>query len=549
VLTFVNTSALSSSTIAARRARVNIANNLPALAATTQEIALPELCNIAEFLIGRDGSLTAKDTSNQWISSSSLPFRVAQEILLKLEITVVAGCMVAPTHAAQIRAALEKLPAHQAIIAIIPSLDDVTQLLHCEDFSHEIARHRLWFAAGDNWKNALAELFQNQPGLPTPTQFIRLPLVAAEISDAVIAEAQPVFAEIHRTRHEGARAIAWRPARGAKRTIAVVAPSHFRLWNDKGDALRRLFDGTESQDIAIVHVDPDDPASACPLDLPRRLSRCDAIVTADIARADLPSLLSSDMPWITWLTTARVPLVASAGLHDHLLLANPTVALQEGWPSHRVHRATWPTMVAAFSGERPQALAIVADTFSLDTPEDLNQFSSHRVLWDTLKAEISNNPFVVGTDPQAYLLNRLKQVGFAVDNFPVVRFLSQLVYPAVAQSIAAMLIHAKLPLKLYGGGWDDIATLASHSAGPVSNRKQFEAVIQQPIAVVDVWPGIAAHPVRSVGVPILRLDGNGRESFLRSASQILTAPPPAGALPPRTLSLSIFREILSTLPA
>jgi hypothetical protein len=544
VLTFVNTNALSASTLAAQRARANIDGNRRSLAITQPSLRLHELANIGEFLFGRDGSLTARDTANQWLSQSSLPLRVAQEILRKFEPHGVTGCLLSPTHAAQIRAALDKLQAHQALLVIVPSLDDLTQFLHCEDFSNELDAHRLWFAAGDNWQAMLRALFEDHPGLPTPTQFLRLPIVAPEINDALIAATQPIFALTQKARSERARAISWKPTRAETKKLAVVAPSHFRLWNDRGEALAHVFE--DAGDLQIVHIDPDDPASACPTDLPRRVADCDAIVTADIVRSDLPNLISSEMPWIAWITTPRVPPIESAGLRDHLILPDPTLATNAGWPSHRLHRATWPTVVSGSTDTAPQALAIVADTLSLETPEDLNDFSSHRVLWDTLRQEIANNPFIVGSDPQNYLLSRLKSVGFATDTFPMVRFLSQLIYPAIAQAIAKLLIDAKLPVKLYGAGWDKLEGFTDHFAGPVNNRDQFEAIVRQPVALVDVFTGIAAHPLRCVGRPVLSL-ANAREPFLRAAQKVLASPAVAGACPGPRLSPSLFREILSSL--
>jgi len=200
------------------------------------------------------------------------------------------------------------------------------------------------------------------------------------------------------------------------------------------------------------------------------------------------------------------------------------------------------------SSSPPQALAIITNTLPLETPADLNDFSSHRVLWDTLRAEIMNNPFIVGADPQKYLMTRLKQAGFSADQFPVSRFITQLMYPAIAQSLATMLIKAQLPLKLYGMGWDSNRTFSPYSAGAIGDRSQFDAVLRQPIALVDVWPGIRSHPARAMGRPFLAFGSSAFGTFAGNAKRMLNARTTAPTLAAPRLSPGVFREILSTIP-
>src|SRR5205807_9778189 len=117
-----------------------------------------------------------------------------------------------PLHAAQLRVALDRLERSQAIVAIIPDATTLWVVLHCEDFSQDIAAHRLWFAAGENWEAELERLFVDQPGLCTPSQFIRPILADPEAADRLIAPAQKIFSTEGSRRAEQIRQLASRPA-------------------------------------------------------------------------------------------------------------------------------------------------------------------------------------------------------------------------------------------------------------------------------------------------------------------------------------------------
>jgi hypothetical protein len=53
-----------------------------------------------------------------------------------------------PPHAAHLRAALDRLSASQAVVAVVLDPAALPVLLSCDDFSADIAAHRLWVAAG-----------------------------------------------------------------------------------------------------------------------------------------------------------------------------------------------------------------------------------------------------------------------------------------------------------------------------------------------------------------------------------------------------------------
>lgn len=490
VLTFENQSLRTSAEVLAEK---QFEQNCLALRQSQPDLDIPPRTITCEWVFGRDGSLTARDSDNRWISGSSLPLRVAGELMNRLRVQGVAAAMLCPTHAAQIRAALSRMTVSQALVVIHPSLDEISFHLHCEDFTTAIAAHRLFFVAGESWVEQLRNLYQRHGGFPTPTQFIRLPIIDATTADEVIAESQKLFAEVNQSRQRQAASVKWNP--GNK--IAVIAGSAFRLWEDKGHALLKL--ATSAVDGPILHIDPDDPLQAATTDLPARTADCAAILAADLCRADLPNLLDPRLPLITWTTTPRNPPTESLGANDQILIA--------GSPAR------------AFASTPCESLAIIGDTSSLDCPKDLEEFSSQRLLWQTLLDEISARPFQVGNDPAGWLKKMIHRLNLNADDFPLPRYLVGLIYPAYAQALARMMIQHQLPLQLYGKGWD--ADFESHCKGVVETREQFELILSRPLGLVHVWPGVPNHAIESSGRPVV-LPQQDERQFLAAARRVLS---------------------------
>ena len=97
-----------------------------------------------------------------------------------------------------------------------------------------------------------------------------------------------------------------------------------------------------ASEVEIVPLHLDEPLHGSPLAMLAAAVGCNALVTAEIARADLTDLLPQNMPWITWLTTSRIPAFAAAGPNDALLLADAewrSRAIDAGWPADRVEVA------------------------------------------------------------------------------------------------------------------------------------------------------------------------------------------------------------------
>ena len=500
---------------------------------------------------GRDGSLSAFDEAGRWWSGCSLPLRAAREVLKTLDVRGPVACFLAPPHAAYVRTALEKLQPWQAVVALVPEERELRVMLQCEDFSDAISRGRLWFAWGKAWATRLEELFREQPGLPTPSQFIRLPGADAQVIDPLISASQKVFPEVLARRAGEVAALrgAWRMTPDKAARICVVSPSRFELWNDAAGVLHQALQDTAPAGTALIRVRTDEPASSSPLAVARAAAGCNAIVTADSGRADAPDLLAADMPWLTWVTKPRVPRFDSTAAHDVLLLADPAwgdLARDAGWPAGRIATAGWPREsgpVAAPARRIPRFAALIADTTPPDPPEHLKDFSSHLLLWNTLRAELEQDPFAVGHGPEHFLDTRMQRYGVSAEGFDRTLFLGALVVPAFTQGVARALLAAGVPLRLFGKGWAETAEFKAHAGGPVVDRESLRHITHAASALVHAWPSPHAHPMDACGRPVVRYAGGGAPALAAAARAALKGAVPVPA-PGEALSARRVIELL-----
>jgi hypothetical protein len=520
----------------------NLENNLRALRGTQPgllaDVALPAE---SELVFARDGMLSAR-SANHWWSSCSVPRLAAREMLRKLELHGAVGCFLAPSHSAQVRAALDRIRPEQALIIAVPLTDDLKLILHCEDFASDIAAHRLWFAAGEEWDRELGAILDSRPGLAAPSQFIRMPSADAEMLAGMISSAQRVFSTVASRRTDELRALPAAPSSNALTGLCIVAPSRFRLWNDVGGALLSAM----RRDAGWRHFDPDDPCSSSTLALAHSSRQCGALLTANTSRADLKGVVPESVRWITWLTTPRIPHFRAVGPRDALLLADEhwiDAAVRAGWPRERLHPARWPYILEGLARRPAAPCGIIADTRSLERPEDLNDYSSHGLLWDFIRQEILASPFVLGEDLAEYLSSRMHDFAIADDAFPRARFIDQLMIPAWQQSIARILIGAKVPLKLAGEGWESIAEFRAHAAGPIHSRDALSAALSECAAVLHVWPVNCVHPIDFCGIPVIPRPADAKSLLLAARRAIVgTTAPGKASIPP--LSHQLISRIL-----
>jgi len=472
-----------------------------------------------EWVFGRDGALTIRNEDGAWSGGSGLPGEVARRVLSKMGLGATVACFLFPTHAQQIRVSLEKMSPSQALLAVVPDVNELRVILGCENFAKEITAGRLWLVSGENWAGEMKRLFEANEGLPTPGQFVRTHLVdAAGCTEAIAAAERVLRSENERRTKRVAEIFATAPKTSS---VAVIAPSRFRLWDDAGAAL-----GKVARAQGWETIDPDDVTCASPVALARIAAGKEALLVANAARFDLPSGIPSSLPIITWLTGGRIPRFdADRGLRDGLIVADAVwraAAMSAGWPASQVAVGGWGSLLmGAASGQNQSAgrgLAVIADTVAVTLPDF--EKSSQRVLWETISTELGSDPFKLGNDAPAYLESWAKRGGVELSAADRALFLDRLIAPLHAQGLVRALLAAGIPLQLFGKGWDQLAELAGVWRGEVSSREELRAAAEGSVALVHIWPGAEGHPVDAVGKPVLRRGALTRDAWIAAAKKL-----------------------------
>jgi hypothetical protein len=496
----------------------------------------------------------------RWIASCSVPCRAAQELLKTLDARGNVVCFLAPNHGAQVQVALERLRPEQSLIVALPQIDTLWLMLACCDLAAAIRAKRLWWVCGSDWPDQLARLLVDQPGLPTPQQFIRTAILGEEASRALIEQAQRVFAAENQRRALASQECVgrWERRTTATGRVCVVAGSRFRLWADDGLALAGALNARVPNPQAPIPksdaggarlsrfdwLDVDDPCRASGLALARAAESCDGVVIANAGRGDLPAAIAPSMPLITWLTAPRIPNSANAGPRDALLLADPSwmsLAQQAGWDRRRLAVATRPCLVnqqaPAVNGQQSTStlLTIIADTLDVARAPEF-AYSSHRLLWENIAAELLRNPFELGADVSRYLAQRMERLNISGAPLDPALFIERLIVPAWQQGIARFLLANGIALRLFGLGWDQLDGLAGLAAGPITDPEQLAQALAGARVLLHIWPFAGAHAIDVMGRPVIRALGLRPESLLGTARNALLRPPPFQ--PPASPALS-----------
>lgn len=540
---------------ARRLAEHNLRQNLGVLATTQPDLSVPPLTAEGEWLFARDGSVSLL-TSQGWWTGCSLPLRVAKQQLKSMEVAGPVACFLNPLHGAHLRVALDTLKPTQAVIAIVLDAGELPLILASTDFASDLQAHRLWLVAGDDWSRQLAQLLADRPGLATPQQFVRLSLPDVTRLDPVIAEAQSIFGDANQRRATAIDRLktSWTPDHPGVQKLAVLGASRYRLLDDAAIALATAAGRPDLADRCVV-IDADRPSSASTLALVEAATTCGGLVTADLARGDLPDVLPSRLPWITWMTVPRVPAAAAAGANDRLLVADPqwvTTAVAAGWRRDAVVEASWP-LLAPIADDSPsdlpsrstaEVVAVVADTLTLEPPAKLEEFSSHLLLWQAIRSDLANDPLAAGDDAEAYLHRIARRQGTDVATLDRRLFVAQLIWPAVAQGLAMLLLRAGCPLRLIGNGWDTSPDLAAVAAGDVRSREDLGRQLADVAAVVDVRPTVWRNGLYALPslkdrqpLPVIRTAGRTAIAIRQDVSTALAGKLPRPAIPP-SLDLS-----------
>lgn len=494
-------------TAAQSAAMANLSRNIARISNPPALAALPELT----WLHGRDGSLTCKTEDGQWLLGNSLPRRTAERMLRDLSVSHTVCCFLDVPHAAFLRNALDRLRAQQAIVAVVPDSVRLHILLHCEDFSEDFCSHRLWIVAGEDWQSGLTELFNTEPGLPTPAAFVRTSFTREAVLQAMIEQAQAIFAaETARRNQAIAQYASSESSKKQSGKICVIVPSAFRLWDFAGETLVNILPGEV--------FDSDEPTSASPLALAMAAANCEAVVAPNIARADANGLFSKDRPWITWMTRPIIPAYAGEA-RDQLVLAEPAwrdAARRAGWPEKQIAVAGWPSILSPNNGGT--YLAIIADTMAVAVEPDDFDLSSHSLLWETIRQQLVKDPFDLSEEPAQYLAHWLARCNVSTNGLDQARFIEKLIIPTYQQSIARLLLINRLPVRLFGSGWQSIDEFALFAGGGIDDSETMLNAISGAAGLIHAWPVRYAHPMDAMGKPVVRTTGRAVQAFLHEAN-------------------------------
>jgi hypothetical protein len=442
-----------------------------------------------EWIFARDGYLTARGSAG-WLSGCSVPLRTGRELLKLLELKGNLGCFLQPTHAGQIRACFEKVRPSQAIVAIVPDVESLRMMLHCDDFSAEMAAARLYFVSGSDWPQQLARLFGKYSGMPLPQQFIRTALLEDEDMGVLTEDAQAVISRETSSRSGRLPDIFARAAQRSRNgRVIVLAGSQFNLGDLSNIALRSAL-LAEKNDALFVAFDPDHPLTASPLALAEAAAQTDALIAADLYRGDLPGIVPPGTAWITWLTNGRTVSFADQGPADSLLVADADwiePALKAGWPAERVQIAAWPQIVER-SSVSSGVIGVLADTRVIEVPQRVKDFSSQMLLWEMIEDELAKDPLSLGDDTQKYLQSRMDRFNIADEGFDRNLFMERLIVPAYQQGICRLVIRHGIPLALFGRGWSDIPEFKDSGRGPIENADELAMGISKCRVLLQVFP-------------------------------------------------------------
>jgi hypothetical protein len=542
-------------TEADRQANANFQANFAALARSQPDLAgrIERLPLPLEFVFGRDGALTAHDDGGWW-TGCSVPLAAGRELLKTLELNGVVGCYVNPTHAGQLRACFERIASSQAVVAIIPDFLTLGVILRCDDFSRAIQAGRLLFAAGWDWAQRLAEIFQNHPGLPLPQQFIRTALLEDEHLQPFTIEAQEIVSaetvrrsgRIALLRSQAQRRSPGTGPHNGDRWVAV-AGSEFKLGDMAGPALSVVLANSGN----ITMLDPDDPQQASPLSVAAAAARADAIVVADVFRTDMPDVLASRTAWITWVTKDRLARPDANAPGDGVILADSrwaVAAMEVGWSPNRIEIGGWPNLSVGVAGcgeAKIKLLGLAADTWTLDIPAHIKQFSSHRLLWETIVDELTSDPLVLGAQPREYLRERMAQLDVKEEGLDRASFLERCIYPAYHQGLAALALRAALPLVLLGRGWKQMPEFAPHAGGPIRGLQPLSIALGVCGALIHPSPDSAAHPVEALGLGIVQPAGLTPQGFVETARRALRGLSPPQRAQTAVLSRALIEKLIN----
>ncbi len=524
---------------AARNRLVNLAalsRRQPAQAAALAASPAP-----AGWATARDGSLWGRDDAGRWLAGCSVPLLAGRALLRSLSPDPGGSCLLAPAHAGLVVAARERVGPGPVLFVVQPDLDICRHILAAADVSADLDAGRLWIAAGDDWAAEFRRTFDAHPGLAVPVRFVQTRLTPDAVTAPLIAAAQQVIGELADARTKSLAVAAARSGPAQAGRTLVVGGSRFRLWGPPVELVAAA--AAEVLGRTVVSYDTGDPLVAAPTALAEAAEGVAAVVAADLGRIDAAAVLPSGARWVTWVTRPVVPTRDRAGTDDRLILADPAwrpLAAAVGWPADRIGVGRCPPLLPALPPPVEATLGLLCDTGPITVPDAVRNFSSHRLLWEAIAAELYDAPLIV-TDAVRFVADRARDGGLSTDGLDVPVFVDRLILPAYAQGLARLLIAAGLPIRLWGAGWDELPEFTSRAVGSVSDGATFQAAVAASTSLVRHTPGRAWHPIDACGRPVLAAECGSPAQWLSQACAAVRSPskPAEAALPSLAAALRV----------
>jgi hypothetical protein len=133
----------------------------------------------------------------------------------------------------------------------------------------------------------------------------------------------------------------------------------------------------------------------------------------------------------------------------------------------------------------------------------------------------------------------MRKLDIAAETLSSARFITELILPAYQQSLARLLIREKIPVRIFGTGWDRIPEFAPHACGTITGRQHLREIASEQVALVHVWPATGPHAIDTLGRPVLRRRFIDGACFTSDARLLLTgrAVSAPNSVPPLTCEL------------
>lgn len=495
---------------------------------------------------GRDGTGTFRDGEGRWWKGCSVPRAASVAMLESLSGSAPVAVYLQPMHPAGVVEALRILGAEQVLIALLESEEELGLFLGCVDFSGAIRAHRLLFATSVEGRGGLAEVLAANADMPTPGLFVRTSHLTDEVVTGLIEGCQAVFGREHERRTVRVNELSGRVVarEWPARRVVVGRRGRFEVWNDGADVLAGVMGGVEG--VEVVTWVMDDPLRASPVHLLGLAVEADGMVGCDFYRPDAQGILPGDFRLVTWATCGRIASYSDAGEGDLLLVADSELrglARARGWPEEKVVMAGRPVRVPGGVAGEPGHVAMIGETKEIKIPAVIEDYSSHRLLWERVEAELRGNALRVGQDVEGYVTKIQEEMSISGDGFPMELIVSALVVPLWRQQVVRMLVAAGVGVKTYGRGWDSVQDLRATWGGEIGSQGELFAAVDGARLLLAPEPGVRAHPVDFAGRPVVRAGGDPG-TFGRRVGAMVKTPPLRGKESGQALSAAVLGRAL-----